>query len=851
MSRLIFEGNTRERFGRLYPKPFIEEVRAFNEIAEIDIALYFQVDLENDYGGTLDNDANRADIENFMDVTGIDQLRVHPGFMKKQSFDNLRNTDGNIKILSLIVEYLTGTTTGAALNSAGREPSKLIDLSPDYSFFYNSEGKKFVKFSFTIEKNYQSFLDARQETTLFCITFYKFDEEVLSSSPLKNSQYSAISYEPFLNSDGGFVYGTKNVYVDANEVFYGQTPIKDLAGQYKKSLPIGHQQISNIVQQEITPYVGSVAEADVVSYTLQELSDDPNLLMKLKQDVAGFTNKSSATTIGALYLRLVDIISNLDSLIREQEPLTAKRVLNQKIVDQTEGLISLGTVTPIQEAPPFPISQDEYYISSPYGSRQFIPIIDPRDLSGDNQKINEELAVVNKSYHFFDFERAINYRSKISEFFNIYNLYQIFNSRGVNQFYKISRIAVRKTMIDIDSRPPSRSDNAPTRPNTGEDTSGVEIIRRNVLRMGVDDPETDVNTTSQGVPTNLPDIFKRVIYKKIAPGCLASVNDYENLSATRDPQPTTRISHIAERAFDTVQGDIQNYRMKFYEVVEYETGIQSGDRPKHQLRIFVNDTTMQFYFHNIYSRIIIAFAKFEEYARLAEQFCSYNNIDGRFNDFFVQAVEEQFNQPFPWLEAPLVYYSFRALLEASYDDLSSFGSSNRRRDGTLINEQALKDLIKVERARLSPISGDLQSVLDFVDKFRELRDIFMRGSSLDNSGGRIFLPPSYTDELQLRDPTIVDRFFSEPLELGAAIGGWDYYDTDTLIEDVPAPDDPNRGGGAPAPPGGVKGIFSFDDSILDTYIISDTSDATTFNQGRAAVQERRSKKGPSPGAPER
>jgi hypothetical protein len=805
MSRLIFEGNTRERFGRLYPKPFIEEVRAFNEIAEIDIALYFQVDLENNYGGVLNigNDATRQDIDNFMIFTGIDQLRVHPGFERKQKFDSFNDSNTNRKVSTLLTEYISGGPAGETLDP-GAGPETLIQIQPDYSFFYNSKGKKFVKFSFTIEKNYQNFLARRLETILFCITFYKFDEEILSSSPLKNSQYSAISYEPFLNSDGGFVYGTKNVYVDANEVFYGQTPIKDLAGQYKKSLPIGHQQISNIVQQEITPYVGSVAEADVVSYTLQELSDDPNLLMKLKQDVAGFTNKSSATTIGALYLRLVDIISNLDSLIREQEPLTAKRVLNQKIVDQTEGLISLGTVTPIQEAPPFPISKDEYYISSPYGSRQFIPIINPRGLSGDNEKIDKELAVANKSYHFFDFERAINYRSKISEFFNIYNLYQIFNSRGINQFYKISRIVVRKTMVDISSR---------TSGNPENDTT----IRRNVLRMGVDDPETDVNTTSQGVPTNLPDIFRRMTYKKIATGCLASIDDYENLSTTRNPQPTKRVSHIAERAFDTVQGDIQSYRMKFYEVVEYETAIQSGDRPKHQLRIFVNDTTMQFYLHNIYSRIMDAFEKFEEYARLAEQFCSYNNIDGRFNDFFVQAVEEQFNQPFTWLEAPLVYYSFRALLETSYNDFSSFSSSNRRRDGTLINEQALKDIIKVERARVSPISGDLQSVLDFVDKFRELRDIFMKGSSLDNSSGRIFAPSS-TDELQLRDPTIVDRFFSEPLGLGAVIGGWDFYDTETLIEDVPS-DDPDTGGGqrpGGAPVGGLGSAtnFGFADWII-------------------------------------
>ena len=835
MSRLIFEGDTRERFGRLYPKPFIEEVRAFNEIAEIDIALYFQVDLENNYGGTLNigNDAIRQDIENFMRFTGIDQLRVHPGFMKKETFDNLRSTNGNIKIRSFITEYLiiTGGGRVTELNSAKGEPTKLIDLPLDYSFFYNSEGKKFVKFSFTIEKNYQSFLDAGLETILFCITFYKFDEEILSDSPLKNSQYSAISYEAFLNSDGRFVYGTKNVYVDADDVFYGQTPVKDLAGQYKKSSPIGHQQISNIVQQEIAPYIGSVAEADVVSYTLQQLSDDPNLLMKLKQDVAGFTNKSSATTIGALYLRLVDVISNLDSLIRDQESLTAKRVLNQKIVDQTEDLISLATVTPIQGAPPFDITNDAYFIKAYAGSRQFVPIAPLEDLTGDLQNINEEVAIVNKSYHFFDFERAINYQSQLSRFFNIYNLYQIFNSRGINQFYKISRVVLKKTMVDVSSRSGA----------TGND----EIIERNLLTMGAglgDEGLPVIQTNGFGVPQDLPDVFKTMVYKKIATGCLESVNDYEDalVSATRPRTvtPQTRISHIAERAFDTVRGDFENYRMRFYEVVEFETGIQSGDRPLHQLRIFVNDTSMQFYFHNIYARIILSFARFEEYARLAEQFCSYNNIDGRFNDFFVEAAEEQFPvQPYPWLDAPLIYYSFRALLEASYNDLNSFSGSNRKRDGTLIDEQALKDLIKLERARLSPISGDLESVTSFVNKFRELREIFLKNSSTTYlDGGRIFTDSGTSEELTLKHPEQVDRFYTEKFNLGAVSSGWDYFDLDSEVIEDPAPG-PTGGGGAPGAPTGLPGFVNNDGRILEEWIISDArGDMETIKIIEAGVE---------------
>ena len=44
MSRLIFEGDTTERFGRYFPKPFIEEVRAYDTVIQTDVGLYFQID---------------------------------------------------------------------------------------------------------------------------------------------------------------------------------------------------------------------------------------------------------------------------------------------------------------------------------------------------------------------------------------------------------------------------------------------------------------------------------------------------------------------------------------------------------------------------------------------------------------------------------------------------------------------------------------------------------------------------------------------------------------------------------------------------------------------------------------
>ena len=48
MSRLIFEGNTAERLGELFPKPFIEQIRLFDNEIQADVGLYFEVPLNGD-----------------------------------------------------------------------------------------------------------------------------------------------------------------------------------------------------------------------------------------------------------------------------------------------------------------------------------------------------------------------------------------------------------------------------------------------------------------------------------------------------------------------------------------------------------------------------------------------------------------------------------------------------------------------------------------------------------------------------------------------------------------------------------------------------------------------------------
>lgn len=740
MSRLIFEGDTRERFGTLFPKPFIEEIRVYNDYIETDIGLYFEVE-------------EGVTAEEFITNTGLDKLRVYVGPLTKIGFDRaLREGTG--------AAFYAGAKIREQLDESPFTSLSIEAGSYRHSFFYNSEGSKFIKFILT--DNTWQYDTSNGEQFVISMSFFEDaemlgaieDSNVVQNVELFKNQYSAVSYEKVFNEDGSLNIGPTVMYVDSNNVFYGSTPIMTLGARYKKSTPIGHAQISQRIQPLITPLVGSIAEADMVSMTLQEYSNDPRILLELQNNINRFSNKSSTTTVGTLYGQLVDVVANLNALIDLQETLQKRQILNQKIVDFTEDRISLNYYnTSLRPA----VDEEEYYIATPYGSRQWVPIKNVNELSGDIDNANEEVAIANKSYHFFDYQRAIFYDSEISRFLNIYNLYQIFNEKGLDNYFRIVKVALKKTMTD-----------------------GLGLLE--AAGDVYEDPPETIDKVLIRIEPDDQNILSSMFYRtEVSENNISFIRNFEN-----NAEGEIMYSKLTERAFDTVLNNFEDYKMKFFEAVEFERAIQNADNPQHQLVVTIEDRTMEFYKEHIYDKLMQVYDSFQMYGDYAEEFCSYNNIDGRFNTFFTEAVEADFEEPYPWIEAPLVFLSFKALLEASYNGRMYYTSPYRRRDGTTINETTLLNAIKLLRSRISPISGDLQSVTTFRQMLDDLKNIFEKNPSITTlDAGRIF--DGAEDGAVLKNPTLEVKYRSKKLALGRPSHSWDYFDSTTIIEDPPSP----------------------------------------------------------------
>ena len=68
MSRLIFEGDTTDRFGRLFPKPIIENVKIYDDYIEADIALYFEIE-------------EGVTASEFLESTGLDEIEFYTSLL--------------------------------------------------------------------------------------------------------------------------------------------------------------------------------------------------------------------------------------------------------------------------------------------------------------------------------------------------------------------------------------------------------------------------------------------------------------------------------------------------------------------------------------------------------------------------------------------------------------------------------------------------------------------------------------------------------------------------------------------------------------------------------------------------
>lgn len=794
MSGLMFEGDTLNRFGKKFPRPFIEKIiLKANSKIDVLISMFFEIP-------ALDEEA-----ESFINQLKMNQdIAFTVSLCSADKFNKAINT-GKFLNLARNVSYSRGDVTFTDEDALIHKTVMFSNLFTDsddidvqlQNDIFNSEGRRFLKMFSTITF-------AVQSENYEYVTSFTFNRDTgtagLANNNYKNSQTSDLTYERIFNPDRTINRSPIQTYEEQSGVFYYQTPLASLQMTYHKTDDFGHKDIINAVGAINQRY--SSDESDNISYILSEFSDSPMLFVKIQRALDNFTDKTRVTDIGKLYNEISAYIVQTNPLITSQERLEKRQYSNIKVKDLRREPLPLDTTSRTESTYRSHLRGVSTFMPKPIISRSLIPVVyvppnaatsretdsgargnfievplTPTALAMDDIDINKYFKIVTNGYFFFDYEKALNYKSEISKFLNPYNIAQIFGRGALASYFQIYSFRVTKYVTSEPTEPVASYIYYPQ--------------NQTCTKIAMNELFTSANTmlkfeASPGEVTEVP---------VPAAGAGATVTKlffYKDREQSYD-------SLLSQRAFDTLEG-LGGYRLACFELNDYENFdnemAESASRLNRKIEIEINivDNTMLFYDFFIKDRIQTIRTALKKYKDFADDFCSYNNLDGRFNDFFISAIKNEFEAPYPWEEAPLFYNLFQQMINASYNDRGV-----RRREATLIDIESTKKRVLEEITLISPNTGTLEDLEIFYDQFDTfIKENLTKGNGLDR-GNRIYKPldeASTSTISDLQNPRI--EFFMSREESLLASEIVDTFEVDELLEGVEAAEDRASQAGAAA-----------------------------------------------------
>ena len=759
MSRLIFEGDTTKRFGEKFPRPFIEQVRAYDNGLEVDIAFYFKVPNEQQKVVSFVQDLKNGSLSQSIVLSSINQTtldRIRLG----RNFDTLvknligaRATEMRLadteKIKTRIIsfaDFIDGNLTSPSFTPSFGSPPSAASPYSSYNVaikddFYSLDGTRYVKIFATLVADYNS----SEELYIAC-----FVKNGLNREKYQN-QTSDLIFEKVLNKDRTITKDPIVTFKEQNGTFYYQQPLMSLSKRYHKTDDYGHTEMIKQFSDILSGY--SIDESNDLLTLLDTESTNPRLLILIKNKIENFTDKSPATPVGRLYSQLASNIVLADSLINRQEIVNKRQFTNKKIVDRRT--INLPNLNKMETSGSFYGENDLFWspLKKPLISRNLFPFYDPQntdlfiDISTNPpQDVGKYFKIETIAYYFFDFEKAMNYRSQISNFINPYNIEQIFGKGSLVNYFYFSNCTLDKIPISniypyakiLDKKKSYYLNYL----NDSEDTQNLRLIQSN--------QEQEVN-------------FHLINGSR---GKISTIGNVSSASLVFKKQDKETIySSLMQRGFDTHKG-LNGYRLSLFELQDYQQASQDGlfllENIDLDFDVRIDDRTMEFYDVHIRQKIFSILENVENYYNYASDFCSYNNIDGRFNDFFLQNIRNQFDEPYPWVEAPFYYYAFLQMMIASINE-----DGTRRRDGTLLDLESIRQISITLKDLISPETGNLEDLETFYENLKSLvENYFTQGSGLDE-GGEIYLDTSEAPPYKLINSDInlnfsrTDRFFAD------------------------------------------------------------------------------------------
>tara|TARA_R100000988_G_C4004930_1_gene171828 strand:+ start:310 stop:3234 length:2925 start_codon:yes stop_codon:yes gene_type:complete len=417
--------------------------------------------------------------------------------------------------------------------------------------------------------------------------------------------------------------------------------------------------------------------------TLLETNDtNTSILLEINQFLDTFVEKSSATPIGRFYLRTQKRLTQANKLVISGPRVRKIQLTNPIIMDlrTNPDTNSLSWTTP---EPDDYSDEDFIYTKSILLNRKGLDLSDEggydRAYWGDQGRV------------FFDFQKALLVKSKMAQHLDPRKIIHHFGQSVVmNHFH-------------LDSATLLMSLDAGCRSESGECSEVTDLFKLH----------TNFNSLGESTGPNTQRDLEIRTYTDQAADQLIQTDPVPSMALLGD-------TYYALRNFNTSKADVMTsfnndtfYRLMCFDfniITTYGTyydsevgGFLETGEEKYTFTFNLRDTTNALMV-DIITIFINAHAKLLEYRNYAEDACSHNKEDGWFNEFFIEGVQNYYdnnNEIAPWLSVPYAYVLLQDMFFNTYEG----------------DKAAMQDAARLIGDTISPYSGDLANLTEFLIQF--------------------------------------------------------------------------------------------------------------------------------------
>ena len=659
-----------------------------------------------------------------------------------------------------------GTLTGRPLlnpdGAASYVQLSFDDFGDSVDTVYDSQGNKILVYSYTTDDelhhiapddgsdgNGNYYFSAYEEwTNLNVYTFSSFldwsndsdniEDMMTDNVSLLNQNISDVSYEK-LFEDGVIAGQAEQMWMDPNGDPFDGTSLQEIMQRYHKPTKITHKQIvarfQDLIERfdkplkprrrgrpplsKLTKKLGGRSfpsptgsfqlpedlqdVIDNLNYVLIEYAEEPDLLPRLNELRKAWPNKSSTNRVGKLYNAFKKTLNDANKAVIGEPLLTKQLVLNPKIIDlrvtaqsdweQREIELNEEAYIPLDaEAYPTEFIYPWWKVSA---ETIYSSDIDDSDIEyADVMKIN--------GYIWFDMEKYIHRSSLLCNIFDTQKIDSMFGKELINSR---CRHLVESELTRVLSN--------------GKEASRIKTEYDQVLYGDGDGPLADTCEATHA----------------------SNVTGYPNYPSVTTYDGDTLYSYCALRNYNAASAAADNdYRLMMFEfqdlcpapdedkLLEYAS---SGDSLPwtYEFELEFDDKSLQVYAGLVFNYYSYYTGSLSEYYDLSSELCNYNNIDGRFNEFFIDGITSAYEGApgeVPWIRAPLLFCLHRDLL---------FNTFNGDWDEIIVETKNISD-------RIGPYGGTLESLELFVESFKSLYDDYYDTTEGTTPGA--FVSPYWT-----------------------------------------------------------------------------------------------------------